>query len=73
MPTQISLDLRGEGLRALWKQLPERCRSEAIAIWTQLIACAAQSDSRKNGIKVNAMSAMGATNAINAEEAPLTQ
>mgnify|MGYP001585020267 CR=1 FL=1 len=43
MPTQTSLDLRGEGLRALWKRLPERCRQEAIAIWTQLIARAAQS------------------------------
>jgi hypothetical protein len=44
--TQTSLDLRGEGLRAIWKQLPERCRTEAIAIWTQLIARAAQSASR---------------------------
>lgn len=41
MPTQTSLDLRGEGLRALWTRLPERCRTDAIAIWTQLIARAA--------------------------------
>jgi hypothetical protein len=44
--TQTSLDLRGERLPSLWKQLPERCRAEAIAIWTQLIARVAQSPSR---------------------------
>jgi hypothetical protein len=49
--TQTSLDLRGEGLRALWKRLPERCRTEAIALWTQLIARAAQSTSPKKGVK----------------------
>jgi hypothetical protein len=49
MPTQTSLDLRGEGLRTLWKRLPERCRKEAVAIWTQLIARAAQSHSMKKG------------------------
>jgi hypothetical protein len=43
MPTQTSLDLRGEGLRALWRRLPERCRSKAIALFAQLIARAAQS------------------------------
>ena len=42
MPRQISLDLRGEGLRALWSRLPERCRREAVAIWTQLITSAAR-------------------------------
>lgn len=42
MPRQISLDLRGEGLRALWSRLPERCRREAVAIWTQIITSAAR-------------------------------
>jgi uncharacterized protein HemY len=51
MPTQTSLDLRGEGLRALWKRLPERCRNEAIAIVAQLIARAAQSTSNPKGAK----------------------
>jgi hypothetical protein len=45
MPRQIPLDLRGDGLRALWCRLPERCRREAIAIWTQLIASAARAPS----------------------------
>jgi hypothetical protein len=51
MPTQTSLDLRGERLRALWKRLPERCRSEAIALVAQLIARAAQSTSNPKGGK----------------------
>jgi hypothetical protein len=42
MPRQILLDLRGDGLRALWSRLPERCRREAVAIWTQLVASAAR-------------------------------
>lgn len=51
MPTQTRLDLRGEGLRTLWKRLPDRCRKEAVAIWTLLIARAAQSNSAKKGLK----------------------
>jgi len=51
MPKQTSLDLRCEGLRALWKRLPDRCRKEAVAIWTLLIARAAQSNSSKKGAK----------------------
>lgn len=42
MPRQMPLDLRGDGLRAVWCRLPERCRREAIAIWTQLVARAAR-------------------------------
>ena len=42
MPRQMPLDLRGDGLRALWSQLPERCRRDAVAIWTQLVARAAR-------------------------------
>lgn len=50
--TQTRLDLRGERLRCMWKRLPDRCRAEAIAIWTQLIVRAAQSaSSRKKGVK----------------------
>ena len=43
MAKQTSLDFRGEGLRALWKRLPERCRKETIALVAELIARAAQS------------------------------
>lgn len=43
MPKQRALDLRGEGLFSLWRQLPEHCRKDAIAIWARLIAKAAQS------------------------------
>lgn len=46
MPKQRALDLRGEGLFSLWRQLPERCRRDAIAVWARLIARAAQSKKR---------------------------
>jgi hypothetical protein len=42
MPRQIPLDLRGDGLRAVWSRLPARCRRDAVAIWTQLLASAAR-------------------------------
>jgi hypothetical protein len=42
MPRQISLDLRGDGFGTLWRRLPERCRRDAVAIWTQLVARAAR-------------------------------
>ena len=42
MPKQRVLDLRGEGLFSLWKQLPERCRKDVIEVWARLIARAAQ-------------------------------
>lgn len=51
MPTQTALDLRGEGLRALWKRLTEDSRKEAVALWTQLIARAAQNHFTKKGSK----------------------
>jgi hypothetical protein len=46
MPKQRALDLRSEGLFSLWRQLPEHCRKEAVAIWARLIARAAQSKKR---------------------------
>jgi len=51
MAKQTSLDFRGEGLRALWKRLPERCRKETIALVAELIARAAQSISNRKGAK----------------------
>ena len=51
MPIQIPLDLRGDGLRALWSRLPERSRREAVAIWTQLIASAARDPCNTHGGK----------------------
>jgi hypothetical protein len=42
MVRQRSLDLGGERLAAIWKQVPERCRKEAVALWAQLIAACAQ-------------------------------
>jgi hypothetical protein len=51
MPRQIPLDLRGDGLRALWGRLPERCRRDAVAIWTQLVARAARERSDMQGSK----------------------
>jgi hypothetical protein len=51
MPRQIPLDLRGDGLRVLWRRLPERCRREAVAIWMQLIASAARGPSTTHGSK----------------------
>jgi hypothetical protein len=51
MQKQTSLDLRAEGLRALWQRLPERCRAEAVAIWTQLIMRAARRSPGKKGAR----------------------
>jgi hypothetical protein len=51
MPRQISLDLRGDGLRTLWSRLSERCRREAVAIWTRVIASAARGPSTTHGGK----------------------
>lgn len=50
MPKQRLLDLNGEGLVALWEQLPVRCRTEAIAILARLIARAAHVSSKRKGI-----------------------
>jgi hypothetical protein len=38
----MSLELRSDGLRALWRRLPERSWRDAVAIWTQLLARAAR-------------------------------
>jgi len=51
MAKQTSLDFRGEGLRALWKRLPEHCRKEIIGLVAELIARAAQSGSNQKGVK----------------------
>lgn len=42
MQKQRSLDLRGDGLATLWKQLPEPCRREAVTVWARLVAAAAR-------------------------------
>ena len=44
MSKQRPLDLGGDGLFALWRQLPEPSRQEAIALWARVIAKAAQSE-----------------------------
>jgi hypothetical protein len=49
MERQRSLDLGGERLAAIWKRLPERSRKQAIALWAQLIAAAAQRRSKRKG------------------------
>ena len=46
MPKQSALDLRGEGLIALWSRLPERCRRDVVAVWARLIARAAQASTQ---------------------------
>ncbi len=42
MPRQRSLDFRREALGTLWPRLPQRWRSEVMAIYARLIARAAQ-------------------------------
>ncbi len=42
MARQRTLDFGGERLAAIWKQVPERCQKQAVALWAQLIAAAAQ-------------------------------
>lgn len=49
MARQTVLDLRAERLRTVWQQLPDRCRAEAVAIWTQLIMRAARRKPGKKG------------------------
>jgi len=39
------------GLATIWKQVPERCRKEALALWAQLIAAAAQRRSKQKGAR----------------------
>ena len=47
--TQTCLDLRSQGLRSLWSQLPERCREEVVSLLAHLIARAAQTTSHEKG------------------------
>ena len=49
MPKQRMLDLRREGLFALWQRMPERTRQEAVGLWARLIAQAAQASSKSKG------------------------
>src|SRR6266508_1620372 len=42
MPRQRTLNFTGKQLGVLWKQLPERCRKEAVAIWARVIALTVQ-------------------------------
>jgi hypothetical protein len=49
MARQQSLDFRGERLVAIWKLLPQQCRKEAVALWVQIIARAAQGQSKRKG------------------------
>ena len=51
MARQRLLDLGGDRLAAMWKELPERCRKEAVALWAQLIAALAQAGSKRKGGK----------------------
>jgi hypothetical protein len=50
MARQRSLDFGGEQLAAIWRQVPERCRKQAVALWGQLIAAAAQRRSKGKGV-----------------------
>ena len=50
MQRQQSLDFRGERLVAIWKLLPQQCRKEAVALWMQVIARAAQEKSKRKGV-----------------------
>lgn len=49
MVRQRSLDFGGEHLAAIWKQVPERCRKQVVALWAQLIAAAAPRNSKRKG------------------------
>lgn len=49
MGKQVCLDLQGDRLVALWRQLPERARQAALEELGRLIARAAQESSDKQG------------------------
>jgi len=51
MVRQRSLDFGTERLATIWKQVPERCRKEALALWAQLIAAAVQRRSKQKGAR----------------------
>jgi hypothetical protein len=50
MARQRSLDFGTEPLAVIWKQVPERCRKQAVALWAQLIAAAAQRRPKGKGV-----------------------
>jgi hypothetical protein len=49
MPKQTCLDLRGDGLGALWRRLPERARRAVLEQYARLIARAAQAAAARPG------------------------
>jgi len=51
MARQRSLDFGTERLAAIWKQVPELCRKQTVALWARLIAAAAQRRSMSKGGK----------------------
>jgi hypothetical protein len=42
MPRQRTLDFGGERLETVWRRVPERWRTDVLALYAQLIARAAQ-------------------------------
>ena len=51
MPRQRTLNFDSEQVGALWKQLPEGCRKEAVAIWARVIALAVQASTLRKGAR----------------------
>jgi len=51
MPRQRTLNFTGKQLGVLWKQLPERCRKEAVAIWARVIALTVQASAERKGTR----------------------
>lgn len=53
MARQRSLDFDSARIAAIsiWKQVPEGCRKQAVALWGQLIAAAAQRRSKGKGAR----------------------
>lgn len=49
MARQRSLDFGTERLAAIWKQVPEGCRKQTVALWARLIAAAAQRRPKRRG------------------------
>lgn len=47
----LDLELRGERLAALWRQMPERCRQDALEILARLITAAARVATKDPGGK----------------------
>ena len=47
MPRQKTLHFGGEQPGALWTQLPERCRKDAVAVWARVIAMAVHTSTNR--------------------------